>query len=373
MVTIRSFMPAPSPPRLTRFAQGVVRRRRLVVIAWVLALVGAFALAPTIKGQWSADYSTPGSDSKTAINFIKKNFPHSSAETLDVVWQAPAGALSPGAKAHVASLIAKLTALKGVQPSTTIATAQVAPNGTTAVLRLPLTERPANVATDSGPGVMAVTKSSNIPGVTVALGGQVVQNAERGSMSSEAIGLAVALIILLLTFGTVVAAGLPIVTALFGLEISGVLIGGLASLMSVPDWSQQVAAMLGIGVGIDYSLLILTRYRTGLAAGREPSDAIIRAVSPAGRSVLIPGPTVVVSMLGLFLMGLPYPRGVALSASLGVLIVMLASITLLPAIVAMAGRKTEALRIPFSSGRRARRAAAHASAPATDGFAGDQS
>ena len=160
------------------------------------------------------------------------------------------------------------------------------------------------------------------------------------------VGLAIAALVLLLTFGTLVAAGLPLATALFGLGISSGITGLLAALLDVPDWAPALASMLGIGVGIDYALLIVTRYRAALTAGQEPRAAIAEAVTTAGRSVLIAGTTVVISLLGLFLMGLPYLYGAALAAIAAVIIVMAASITLVPALMAMAGTRIERLRIP---------------------------
>ena len=152
--------------------------------------------------------------------------------------------------------------------------------------------------------------------------------------------------VLLLTFGSLVAAGLPLATALFGLGISGALIGLLAAVLDVPDWAPALASMLGIGVGIDYALLIVTRYRGALAAGRAPRDAVSVSVATAGRSVLIAGTTVVISLLGLFLMGLPYLYGAALATIVSVLVVMAASVTLVPALMAMAGTRIDRLRIP---------------------------
>ena len=149
-----------------------------------------------------------------------------------------------------------------------------------------------------------------------------------------------------MTFGTLVAAGLPIVTALFGLGVSSAGVGLLAAVMDVPDWSTAVASMIGLGVGIDYALLILTRHRSALAAGKTPREAVVEAVSTAGHSVLVAGTTVVISLLGLFLMGLSYLQGVALSASFAVLVTMAASVTLLPALLGFAGRKIDRLRIP---------------------------
>src|SRR5919106_554216 len=162
----------------------------------------------------------------------------------------------------------------------------------------------------------------------------------------ELIAFIAATLVLLVAFGSVVAAGLPLLTALFGLGISATLIGVVAAVLDVPDWAPAVAGLLGIGVGIDYALLILTRFRMALAAGAERQAATIEAVETAGRSVLIAGTTVVISILGLFLVGIPSLRGVAVSASLAVLVVMAASVTLLPALLAFLGPKVNRLHIP---------------------------
>jgi putative drug exporter of the RND superfamily len=153
-------------------------------------------------------------------------------------------------------------------------------------------------------------------------------------------------LILLVAFGSVVAAGLPLLTALFGLGISASLIGVVASVVDVPDWAPAVAGLLGIGVGIDYALLILTRFRTALSAGADRREATVEAVETAGRSVLVAGATVVISILGLFLVGIPSLYGVALSAALSVLVVMAASVTLLPALLALLGPRVNRLHIP---------------------------
>ena len=143
---------------------------------------------------------------------------------------------------------------------------------------------------------------------------------------------------LLIAFGSLVAAGLPLVIALVGLGISsGGLIVLLANVIDVPDWTTAVSGLIGIGVGIDYALLVLTRFRSAMNDGKDRHDAVVEAVTTAGRSVIIAGCTVVIAVLGLFLTGLPYMYGVAISASLAVLVVMLASITLLPALLSYLG------------------------------------
>ena len=207
----------------------------------------------------------------------------------------------------------------------------------------------------TGKSLISLSQAASQDGLRVEMGGQVITNAQASSLSSEAVGLMIAALVLVLTFGTLVAAGLPIVTALFGLGISSAAVGLLAAVMDVPDWSTAVASMIGLGVGIDYALLILTRHRAALASGLEPRAAAVEAVTTAGHSVLIAGTTVVISLLGLFLMGLSYLQGVALSASFAVLVTMAASVTLLPALLGFAGTQDRPAADPRHRPQRGRR------------------
>ena len=167
------------------------------------------------------------------------------------------------------------------------------------------------------------------------------------------LGLLGAAIVLLIAFGSVVAAGLPLAIALVGLGISsGGLIVLLANFVDVPDWTLAVSGLIGIGVGIDYALLVLTRFRSAMNDGKDRHDAIVEAVTTAGRSVIIAGATVVIAVLGLALTGLTYMYGVAIATSLAVLSVLLASITLLPALLAYLGPRVDRLRLPFVGRRK---------------------
>jgi RND superfamily putative drug exporter len=168
---------------------------------------------------------------------------------------------------------------------------------------------------------------------------------EQREIGSEGIGLAAAAVILLLTFGTVVAAGLPIVVAIAGLAVSSLLTGVVAAVVDVPDWSTALAMMMGIGIGIDYVLLMVTRFREWRAAGLDPEAATAATLDTAGRSVMVAGGTVVVSMFGLFAMGLSFMRGAALVTIVGVLVVMAAALTLFPALLGYLGRHIDRLRV----------------------------
>jgi RND superfamily putative drug exporter len=337
-----NIMRSPLTP-LGRLADTMFRRRRLVVAGWLVLLVAAFGAAGQLGGEWSADYSTPGSESRAASDRLAERFPGQTGQTIDVVWTA-SDARAAGVR--VAPLLADAQRLEGVGDGVTPRDARISPDGRTAMVRLPIDGRDAeDVPVQSGRELIALAERAEGDGLRVELGGIAIRNAEEAEASSESVGLLVAAAVLILTFGSIVAAGLPLATALFGLGVSSALIALLAALIDVPDWAPSVAAMIGIGVGIDYALLILTRFRASLDRGLAPREATVEAIATAGRSVLVAGTTVVISMLGLFLMGLTYLYGVALSASLAVLVVMAASVTLLPALLGFAGHGVNRLRI----------------------------
>ncbi len=209
------------------------------------------------------------------------------------------------------------------------------------------------VTKEDGERLVAAAEDNSGDGLEIKLGGDPIYRAQEGA-SPEGLGFLGAAIVLLIAFGSVVAAGLPLAIALVGLGItSGGLILLLANFVDVPDWTTAVSGLIGIGVGIDYALLVLTRFRSAMNAGKNRHDAVVEAVTTAGRSVIIAGSTVVIAVLGLFLTGLPYMYGVAISASLAVLVMMLAAVSLLPALLSYLGPRVDRLRIPLL-GRTAR-------------------
>jgi RND superfamily putative drug exporter len=203
------------------------------------------------------------------------------------------------------------------------------------------------VPAESVERVMGLAGEAEGDGLRIELGGYPIEKVEQSEAGSESVGLLAALVILLVAFGSALAAGLPLVIAGFGL---GVALGGvwlLANLVDVPDFGVRIATMIGIGVGIDYALFIVTRYRSALAEGREPRQAVELAGTTAGRAVMFAGSTVVISLFGLLLMGRSYLWGVALATSLAVTAVVFASITVLPALLGFAGRNIDRLRMPW--------------------------
>ncbi len=330
--------------RLARLADIAYRRRGRVIVAWIVATVVLIGLGSSFAGQYEADYNTPGSESKAASELTENAFAGYSGQEIYVVWKDADGASSPAAKKRIGAFFAAAEKVKDVEKA---APPRLSDDGTIATTTLPLTIPGWQVKKEQGEELIDAAEANSGDGLEIKLGGEPIYAAQESS-SPEGIGFLGAAIVLLIAFGSLVAAGLPLVIALVGVSISsGGLIVLLANVVDVPNWTTAVSGLIGIGVGIDYALLVLTRFRTALKAGRDRHDAVVEAVTTAGRSVLIAGSTVVIAILGLFITGLPYMYGVAISASLAVLVVMLASITLLPALLSYLGPRVDRLRIPI--------------------------
>jgi RND superfamily putative drug exporter len=338
---------------LVRLADWCYRRRRLVLGLWVVALVGAFALAGAFGGEFKQNYLQPGSDSKAASDTLTTNFPQRAGDTVQVVVHAADGVTSPAVRARAEKVFANVARAEHVvsvtSPYTSAGAGQVSKDGTTAYAVVALDLKDNEFTVPQAKALVEPVLAAGDDTLQVAIGGPVAKLSQAAPVSSEAIGLLAAVIVLLVTFGSVVAMGLPLLTALFGLGLATAVGGLVMRVVDVPDWAPPVAAMVGIGVGIDYALLIVTRFRSGLADGQEPRRATLSAITTAGRSVIFAGLTVVVSLLGILLMRQPSMTGFAFSVIPAVLIVMAASVTLLPAMLGFAGRNIERWHVPFVS------------------------
>jgi len=330
--------------RLARLADLAYRRRGRMVLAWLIAAFVLIGLGSTLAGQYEADYDTPGSESEAAGELTEREFGGYSGQEVLVVWKDPAGAGSPAARQRVDAFLAEAEGIEHVEPRTPI---RISDDGTIASTSLPLTVPGWEVPKEDGEKLVEAAEGNSRGGLEIELAGDPIYRAQEEA-SPEMIGFLAASIVLLIAFGSLVAAGLPLAIALIGFGISaGGLIALLANVIDVPDWTLAVAGLIGIGVGIDYALLVLTRFRSAMNAGKDRHDAVVEAVTTAGRSVIIAGGTVVIAVLGLFLTGLPYMYGVAISASLTVLVMMSAAVTLLPALLSYLGPRVDRLRIPL--------------------------
>jgi RND superfamily putative drug exporter len=339
----------PRPRALARLADLSYRRRGRVVLAWVAALFLVFGLSASLAGEYSADYSAHGSDSDQAQQLLNDRFPGQAGQTIDVVVRTDGRADAPAVRTEVERLLAAAGEVRHVVGTSSPyeAPGGISRDGKTALggiqTDVPLSE---SMPVADTKRILRLAEDVNRPGLRVELGGQPVAEAEAGAIGSEAIGLIAAAIILLVTFGSVIAAGLPIFVAVLGLAIGTALIGLLAAVIETPDWALSLAAMMGIGVGIDYVLLMLTRFREFIGQGMAPRAATVATVETAGRAVLVAGSTVVISLLGLFATDLNYMQGAAVATIAVVLVIMIAAVTLLPALLGYLGTRVDRLRLP---------------------------
>jgi RND superfamily putative drug exporter len=329
-----------------------------VVALWVAALVTATVLSGVAGGETDFDVTVPGSDSAAAVELLRDRFPEFAGGTVDVVYVSDNGVTSPAVVERIDRLAADLAEVPNVVAAEP---GPISPDGSTGILRvrfdaaaqqLPTTsvEAVIDLAAEAeagiGPGIEPGARAGS-GGLQVELGGYPIERVERQEAGSESVGLLAALVILLVAFGSILAAGLPLVIAGLGLGVALGVVWLVANVLEVPDFGVQIATMIGIGVGIDYALFIVTRYRSALADGSEPRDAVQLAGATAGRAVAFAGSTVVVSIFGLVLMGRDYLWGVALATSLAVTAVVVASVTVLPALLGFAGRSIDRFRLPW--------------------------
>ena len=334
---------------MIRIADFCYRRRRVVLAAWVLALIAVFVAGAALPANHRASYQTPGAESTRAYRLLNANFAARKGDSIKLVF---VGAIAdPAVKAQVEATMATAASqahVSGVDsPYAAGGASRISADGRVAYADVNF-DRTADKLATADPHFAKRFLDAIKPGPRPGLDVEVTTLVAQQKIGSEAIGLTFAAFILIIAFGSAVAAGLPLVTALFGLGV-GATLGNIASrVFETPDWAATVATMIGIGVGIDYALFIITRYRQGLHDGLPPREANIMAMGTAGRAVLFAGGTVVISLLGMVTMGLSYLHGVAASSVLAVLAVLAVSLTLLPAILGFVGTNIDRLRVPFS-------------------------
>ncbi|HEX4777711.1 MAG TPA: MMPL family transporter [Acidimicrobiia bacterium] len=350
---------ASGPHYLGRLATACYRYRRRVVAAWIAALVTITALGFVVPGRFETKLGGGHPESQRAQSLLERRFPAQAGDTATVVFQTDRRPVDRRAVTAVLATLRALAHVAGVRgPFDAGAGNQLSRDGHVAYATIVFDRTTDDLPRAAIQRVIDRAHAARRAGFEVELGGAPIEKTIRSQPGSgEGVGLLAAVVILLVAFGSVIAMGLPIVTALFGVAISFALIDLLSHAMAIPTFGQELAAIIGIGVGIDYALLIVTRYRQALHEGAEPLDAVTIALSTAGRSVLFAGGTVVISVLGLFLIGLPFVYGLALGAVAAVVLVMAAALTLLPAVLGYAGRSIDRLHVPHVA-RRGRRTSA---------------
>ena len=328
---------------LARIAQFSFRRRRLVVGTWLLLIVGLSAVAWGAVGpDFHTDFKLPSSETRQVFDFLHQRSPNDAGVSGQLVFTADQGIADPAVRQAMEVLFAQVTRLDGVSvvsPYADQGKFQVSPNGNIAFARMNAKDRPLKERATLADQVRALGEKVSVPGLTIEYGGDIFYTFKLPA--SEALGILAAIIILVIAFGSVIAMGLPIGTAVVGLMSTSAVVALTSRIMPMPDFTLAMAAMIGLGVGIDYALFIVTRYREGLAAGYDPETATVDAIDTSGRAVLFAGATVIISLLGLFMVQLAFVRGVATACIMAVLFMVMASLTLLPALIGFAQRRID--------------------------------
>jgi RND superfamily putative drug exporter len=336
----RAFLVATFLYRLGRVS---FRKRHWFLLLWAAILAVAVFGAAKAPAAPEDSFSIPGTESQKAFDLLDERFPDSGSSdgaTARLVFVAPDGQKITAAdnKAAIEHTVSELADGSQVQsaldPFTTHA---VSKDGTTAYATINYEKSSSNLTDTTTSALKEAAQDARDAGLTVEIGGDALTSMEM-SAATELIGVAAAAVVLLITFGSLVAAGLPLITALLGIGTAVAVITALASTIGFSSTTTALALMLGLAVGIDYALFILSRYRSERAEGRDPEEAVGRAVGTAGSAVVFAGLTVIIALVGLSVVGLSLLTKMGLAAAFTVLIAVLIALTLLPALIGFAPR-----------------------------------
>ncbi len=318
---------------------------------WIVAAVGIVALAGALDGQFSDNFRIPNTQSQEALDLLERDFPSAAGDSALVVFDTKDGITDPSAEPAISASVTALGKIPHVttvtNPYGPVGSAFISKSGDIAIVTVQFDTKAQNLPKDVFQQLEDATAPATKAGVDVAYGGAVTDYADQPpSGNADLIGLLAAVIILLFAFGSVVAMGLPILTALFGLGVGISLVHVIASFTEIGTVAPVLATMIGLGVGIDYSLFIVTRYRENLATGLDVEAAVGRSVATAGSAVLFAGTTVVIAICGLLVSGIPYVARLGYMAGLVVAVMMLAALTFLPAIIGAVGHGIDRWKVP---------------------------
>nr|MBA2624982.1 MMPL family transporter [Acidimicrobiia bacterium] len=334
---------------LGRLARRCHNRRGIVVLAWVAALFLVGGLSGALGSGFTTEFSPPDVESARGIDIVDEHFGGvGSGFGGTIVFRTDGGVDDPALQEDIGAFLEDVGELEGldvVSPFSPEGAPQVAREGPLAgELAFARVETASDVSVEESASITSDVKDlePDLDAVQVEYGGQLF--AEFVPPESEVLGLGFAIVILVLAFGSVLAMGLPIGTAFFGIGLGIAFVTLLSNLVEMPDFTTSLGVMIGLGVGIDYALFIVTRYREGLHAGLSSEDATGVSIDTAGRAVLFAGTTVVISLMGMLLMGLEFVNGLAIGAATVVLVTMVASITLLPALLGFVQERVEISR-----------------------------
>ena len=328
-----------------------VRLRWPVIAAWLVVAIGLHLWAASLGQQWNDNLTLPGTGSTRATDLLQAKLPQQAYGSIPLTLRDPSGTIGdPASTNAIDATVKNLKALphvtRVVSPLDQGASALVSKDRKVAYISLTLNTGSSDTTTADAQQILDAAAPAAKAGLEPAVGGYVGQKLSRPSTeSSEVIGLAAAVVILLLAFGTATAMALPIVTAVLGLLTSLALITAVGHVTAVPTVAPTLATMIGLGVGIDYALFIVTKHKLQLAQGIEMHESIARATATSGGAVLFAGVTVVIALCSLFIAGIPLVSTLGYTAAIAVGVSVLAAITLLPALLGALGEHINSLRV----------------------------
>jgi putative drug exporter of the RND superfamily len=339
------------PGLVVRVASWCVRHRRRVLIGWLVVLVGAGAATSGVGTRAANQFSLGGTESQRAVDVLERAFPAQSGDLDQVVFRARQGRIAdPAIRARVRPVLARIARLphvSGVTSPYAPGTVQISKDGQIAFATVSFNRQAPDLSKATVERVIRTAEEARSPALQVELGGAAIEQTQQVPFGgASAIGLAAAVIVLLIAFGSFLAMGLPVLTALLGLGTAFGAIALASQVIDMPDFSGELAAMIGLGVGIDYSLFVVTRYRQSYDG--DPGATTLTAMSTAGRAVLFAGSTVIIALLGMFLLGVSFLNGLAVASAIGVLFTMLAALTALPAVLSRVGGRISRGRVARS-------------------------
>jgi RND superfamily putative drug exporter len=319
--------------------------RKRVIAAWLLALIVVLGVSQKVGSDFNSNFNLPNTDSQAAVSLLTKNFPAASGEGDQVVLQATHGSTirTASVRTAVTAALAKVARVPGVEvvtsPYSAAGGAQISRDGTVAFATVTWNKTAAKVTDADAKNLIAAAESADSAAVHVSLSGQSISSEEgSGPGLSVAVGVIAAFIILFIVFGgAALAALLPLLTAVLALLIGTSAIGLLTHAFDVASVSSDLAILIGLGVGVDYGLFIISRHRSGVKAGLSYEDAAAQAVNTSGRTVLFAGLTVCIALLGQFALGISFLYGLSISSAIAVALTMATSLTFLPAMLGFLG------------------------------------
>jgi putative drug exporter of the RND superfamily len=316
--------------------------RRIVLLAWVGALISLTAIHSAVGSAYSDNFRLSGTQSFDAVNLLQRSAPKASGDTDQIVIAVNHGRVTdPAVRAQVKAMLANVARLPHVteisSPYGPTGAAQIAPSGTVAFANVTFDVQADKVKGTPAKTFVNTARAGSGHGVEVEVEGQVAQAANQNGPGGLPIGFLLAGIVLFLVFGSLLATALPLLAAGLALGTGVAVIGLLSHAIQMASFSNELSLLIGLGVGVDYSLFILTRYRQGLLRGLSGEQAVVEAVDTSGRAVLFAGMIVCIALLGLFALGVSFLYGVAIAASIAVALTVIAALTLLPALLGFFG------------------------------------